>query len=89
MDSKGWSRKKSVLVCAGTVIVLSIPCVLGFNILSGFQPLGAGSTIMDLEDFIVSNNLLPLEVSVIFFSVQERMAGAGIISLKKPMQVRD
>lgn len=60
MDSKGWSRKKSVHVCAGTVIVLSIPCVLGFNILSGFQPLGAGSTIMDLEDFIVSNNLLPL-----------------------------
>lgn len=60
MDSKGWSRKKSVLVCAGMIIVLSIPCVLGFNILSGFQPLGEGSTIMDLEDFIVSNNLLPL-----------------------------
>ena len=33
---------------------------LGFNLLSGFQPLGAGSTIMDLEDFLVSNNVLPL-----------------------------
>ena len=34
--------------------------MFGFNLLSGFQPLGAGSTILDLEDFIVSNNLLPL-----------------------------
>ena len=34
--------------------------MLGFNVWSGIQPLGEGSTIMDLEDFIVSNNLLPL-----------------------------
>ena len=34
--------------------------MLGFNVLSGFQPFGDGSNIMDLEDFIVSNNLLPL-----------------------------
>ena len=33
---------------------------MGFNVLAGFTPLGEGSTIMDLEDFIVSNNLLPL-----------------------------
>ena len=37
-----------------------MPCILGFNLLSGFQPLGSGSTILDLEDFIVSNCLLPL-----------------------------
>ena len=42
------------------MILLSMPCVLGYNLLSGIQPLGAGTTIMDLEDFIVSNNLLPL-----------------------------
>lgn len=60
MDMLGWTRKKSVLVCGVLIIVLSMPCVLGFNVLSGIQPLGAGSTIMDLEDFIVSNNLLPL-----------------------------
>lgn len=60
MDLLGWSRKKSVLVSAVAIIVLSMPCVLGFNALAGFQPLGEGSTIMDLEDFIVSNNLLPL-----------------------------
>lgn len=60
IDLFGWSRTKSVLVCAVMIIILSMPCVLGFNVLSGFQPLGDGSTIMDLEDFIVSNNLLPL-----------------------------
>lgn len=60
MDLFGWSRKKSVLANAVLMILLSMPCVLGFNILSGIQPFGSGSTIMDLEDFIVSNNLLPL-----------------------------
>ena len=60
MDMLGWTRKKSVWVCAVVIIILSMPCVLGFNLLSGIQLLGEGSTIMDLEDFIVSNNLLPL-----------------------------
>lgn len=60
MDLFGWSRKKSVLVSAALIIVLSMPAVLGYNVWSFIQPLGAGSTIMDLEDFIVSNNLLPL-----------------------------
>ena len=60
MDMLGWTRKKSVWVCAVVIIIFSMPCVLGFNLLSGIQLLGEGSTIMDLEDFIVSNNLLPL-----------------------------
>ena len=60
MDLFGWSRKKSTLVSLILIIILSMPCVMGFNILAGFTPLGEGSTIMDLEDFIVSNNLLPL-----------------------------
>ena len=42
------------------MLVLAIPCILGFNVLAGFEPLGAGTNIMDLEDFIISNNLLPL-----------------------------
>lgn len=37
-----------------------MPCVLGFNVLSKFEPLGTGTNIMDLEDFLVSSNLLPL-----------------------------
>lgn len=60
IDIFGWSRNKSVLVSAVLIIVLSMPCVLGFNVLAGFEPLGAGTNVLDLEDFIVSNNLLPL-----------------------------
>lgn len=60
MDLWGWTRKKAVLINAVALVVLSAPCVLGFSVWSGIQPLGPGSGIMDLEDFIVSNNLLPL-----------------------------
>ena len=60
MDLFGTSRKKTVLINGIAIILLSLPCVFGFNIWSGSQPMGAGSTIQDLEDFIVSNNLLPL-----------------------------
>ena len=60
MDLFGTSRKKTVLINGIAIILLSLPCVFGFNIWSGFQPMGAGSTIQDLEDFIVSKNLLPL-----------------------------
>ena len=60
MDLFGWSRKKAVLVNLVAVTLLSAPCVLGFTAWSGFHPLGGGSNILDLEDFIVSNNLLPL-----------------------------
>ena len=56
----GWSRRKSCLINTGVMLVLAIPCVLGFNVLAGFTPLGAGTSIMDLEDFIISNNILPL-----------------------------
>ena len=60
MDKAGWSRGKSTLVNLIVVVILSLPCALGFNLLSGFQPLGGGTNVLDLEDFIVSNNLLPL-----------------------------
>ena len=60
IDMLGWSRKKSVDVSLILITILSVPCILGFNVLADFQPVGAGSSVMDLEDFIVSNNLLPL-----------------------------
>ena len=65
MDRKGWSRGKAVIVNMVAMILLSLPAVFGFNILSGIQPLGAGTNIMDLEDFLVSYNLLPLGSLVI------------------------
>ena len=60
LDLFGFTRKKAVLINIAAIILLSMPCVLGFNLWSSFAPLGAGTTVQDLEDFIVSNNLLPL-----------------------------
>ncbi len=60
MDQFGWSRKKACAVNLAAIFLLSLPCALGFNVLSGFTPLGAGSNVLDLEDFLVSNNILPL-----------------------------
>lgn len=59
-DIFGWERRKSVGINLAGITVLSMPAVLGFNILSSVQPMGEGSTVMDLEDFIVSYNILPL-----------------------------
>lgn len=60
MDITNWSRKKSCLINGILMFVLSLPCALGFNLLSSIQPFGEGTNIMDLEDFIVSNIILPL-----------------------------
>lgn len=59
-DLFGCGRKKACIVNGILLFVLSLPCCLGFNLLSFIQPLGEGSTIMDLEDFLVSNIILPL-----------------------------
>ena len=65
MDLWGWKRNKAVLVNIVLIIALSMPAILGFGPWSGIQILGEGTNIMDLEDFIISNNILPLG-SVIF-----------------------
>lgn len=76
MDLWKWSRGKAVAVNFAAITVLSIPCVLGFNVLSGIQPLGSGSGILDLEDFLVSNNLLPLG-SLVYLAFCVRGSGWG------------
>ena len=60
MDRWGWSRRKAVAVNLIGILLLSMPCILGFNLWSSVQPLGPGSSIMDLEDFLISDNILPL-----------------------------
>jgi NSS family neurotransmitter:Na+ symporter len=60
MENLNWSRKKSSVINFFVVFILSLPCVFGFNIWSDFAPLGEGTIVLDLEDFIVSNNILPL-----------------------------
>ena len=60
MDEFKMTRRKSSLIITFAVAVLSLPCVFGFNIWKDFQPLGEGTNILDLEDFIISMNLLPI-----------------------------
>lgn len=55
-----WTRKKSCRVNLVLLTVLSLPCVFGYNLWSAFQPMGEGSTVLDLEDFLVSNCILPI-----------------------------
>ena len=59
IDNLGWSRKKAVLLNAVFMLVASLPCVLGFNVWSDVRLLG-GRDVLDTEDFIVSNLLLPI-----------------------------
>lgn len=60
MDLFHWSRRQSCLFNFIALSVLSLPCALGYNLLSAFQPLGENSTVLDLEDFVVSNLMLPI-----------------------------
>ncbi len=56
----GWGRIKSCIICGAGMLLLSVPCALGFNLWSSFKPFASNSSIMDLEDFLVTNCLLPL-----------------------------
>ena len=56
----GWGRKKACIICGIAILVLSVPCALGFNLWSDFVPFASGSSVLDLEDFLVSNCFLPI-----------------------------
>ncbi|MEG2172771.1 MAG: sodium-dependent transporter [Desulfovibrionaceae bacterium] len=60
IDVHGWPRKKAVWINGIVLYILCFPCILGFNLWSSFEPLGPKTNILDLEDFLISNNLLPL-----------------------------
>jgi NSS family neurotransmitter:Na+ symporter len=97
IDLFGWSRIKAVLINFFALIILSLPCALGFNVWSNFAPLGEGTVILDLEDFIVSNNILLLGSLVyVFFCVSRygwgwenfiKEANAGV-GFKVPQKTR-
>lgn len=60
MDLTGASRKKVAIVNIVLVILLSLPCVLGYNLWADFKPFGEDTAVLDLEDFLVTNIWLPL-----------------------------
>lgn len=71
MDKWGWSRNKAVAINLVLILILSMPCLLGYNVLSDVKILG--SDIMGFEDFIVSNNLLPIgSIIYLLFCVSKR-----------------
>lgn len=72
MDVTGWSRKKACIVNGIAMMVLVLPCILGFNLWSGFHPLGGESTVLNLEDFLVSNVLLPAGCMIYVFYATTR-----------------
>lgn len=59
-DYTGWGRTAACALVGVGIAVLSVPCILGFNAWSAFQPFGEGSNVLDFEDFLVSDILLPL-----------------------------
>ncbi len=56
----GWGRSKACVICGIAILLLSVPCALGYNLWSDFVPFASGSAVLDLEDFLVSNCCLPL-----------------------------
>ena len=97
MDLWKWSRKKTAIINAIIITVTSIPCVLGFNVWSGFMPFGKNTNVMDLEDFLISNLILPIGslIYTLFCTsrygwgwdnyIKEVNSGSG---LKIPKQIR-
>ena len=82
MDQFGWSRTRAGAVNIFLLFVLSLPCALGFNVLSMIRPLGEGSSFLDLEDYIVSNFMLPLgSLAIVLFCT--RRSGWGWENFKK------
>lgn len=59
MDLNNCSRRHASMIAMLLMLVLSMPCALGYNVWSAFQPLGEGTSVLDLEDFLVSNIILP------------------------------
>lgn len=59
MDMFGWSRNKAALINCIVILITSLPCVLGYNVWSNLHLIG-GRDVLDSEDFIVSNLLLPI-----------------------------
>jgi len=73
IDEWRWSRRKAAMINSIGIFILSLPCALSFGPLSGIQPLGPGSGILDLEDFIFSNNILPIgAISIVTFCTLKR-----------------
>lgn len=53
------SRLRSVVINCIVILILGIPCLLGYNVWKDVHPIGPQSTILDAYDFVLSKNILP------------------------------
>ena len=72
----GWGRIKACVICGIAILLLSVPCALGYNLWSNFVPFASDSAVLDLEDFLVSNCCLPLgALCYVLFCVSKKRLG--------------
>ena len=94
-EMTGWKRPKACLICAIVVFALSLTTALGYSVFSGFVPFAKESAWLDLWDFIVSTNLLPLGSLVVVLFCCNKRYGWGWQAFKaeantgKGMKVKD
>ena len=82
------SRVKAVIVNLIIIGFMAIPCILGFNVLDFIHPLGGNSTILDLQDFIVSNNILPIGSFVLILFITAK-TGMGFKRYQEECNIGD
>lgn len=76
MDKFGWSKKKTCIIGCIAMMLLSLPCIFGFKYVN-FDFLGESKTVLDIEDFLVSNLLLPIGAIVIVLFCTVKRYGWG------------
>lgn len=76
-EMTGWSRPKGCIVCGVGIFALALTTALGYSVFSGFQPFAPGSAWLDLWDFLVSYNLLPIGSAVFVIFCCSKRYGWG------------
>lgn len=76
-ERTGWSRPKGSVICGIGIFLISLTTALGYSVFSGFVPFAPGSAWLDLWDFIVSTNLLPLGSLVVALFCCHKRLGWG------------
>ncbi len=87
IDNFGWNRRKAALINFAVILITSIPCALGYSLLTGVTPIGT-KDILDSEDFIVSNLLLPIG-SLVFLLFCVTKWGWGFENYRKEANTGD
>ena len=82
-DKLNWSKKKSCIIGGVALFFLSIPCILGFNLIPKMNFFGKEANVLDIEDFIVSNILLPVGSLVFVLFCTNKRYGWGFKNFKE------